>query len=308
MRKRPSDKFGLKTILLVVCLMAFFFFPASCLHAQTVAVQQGQKGCLWSIQTRTNKIYLLGALHFFRQDAYPLGDTIKRAYSDSRMLVFETNIDAMQDPAVQARMMKLGMYPEGQNLLPKLDEKTRRSLEKKLDEFGLPIEAFSRFKPWMVAIQIEVVQLLSLGFSPEHGIDVHFFNKAKTDGKEIGFLESTEFQISLLGKMVEQDQNALLKQTLKELENADDMAAGLIKFWKAGDSDRLHDLLSKSFKGYPDLYDRLLIQRNKNWIQEIESAMRLNKNVLFVVGAGHLVGPESVVDLLKKKGYQVKQQ
>jgi uncharacterized protein YbaP (TraB family) len=36
--------------------------------------------------------------------------------------------------------------------------------------------------------------------------------------------------------------------------------------------------------------------------------MRKNKNVLFVVGAGHLVGPESVVDLLRKAGYEVKQQ
>jgi uncharacterized protein YbaP (TraB family) len=67
-------------------------------------------------------------------------------------------------------------------------------------------------------------------------------------------------------------------------------------------------LLSKSFKDYPHLHDRLLIQRNKNWVQQIEGAMRKNKNVLFVVGAGHLVGPESVVDLLKEKGYQVKQQ
>jgi uncharacterized protein YbaP (TraB family) len=52
----------------------------------------------------------------------------------------------------------------------------------------------------------------------------------------------------------------------------------------------------------------LLIQRNKNWVQQIEGAMRNNKNFLFVVGAGHLVGPESVVDMLKERGYQVKQQ
>ena len=86
------------------------------------------------------------------------------------------------------------------------------------------------------------------------------------------------------------------------------MAADLVKLWKAGNAKGLHELLFKSFKDYPDLYDRLLIQRNKKWVEEIETLMRENKNILFVVGAGHLVGPESVVDLLKKRGYKVKQQ
>jgi hypothetical protein len=308
MFKRRFLNFRLNIVLFVFFLPAFFITTSFGLQAKTTAIQQTTKSCLWTVDTQSNKIYLLGSLHFLKQDAYPLAAAIKRAYADSQILVFETDIDAMQDPAVLSKMMELGMYSEGQNLLQNIDGSTRQLLEKKLVEFGLPIEAFSRFKPWFVAIQIETVQLLQMGFSPQYGIDIYFFNKAKTAGKEVRFLESTEFQINLLGKMVEQDQNAFLKQTLKELEFADELAGGLVKFWKAGASDQLHDLLSKSFKDYPDLYDRLLIQRNKNWVKEIEGAMRKNKNVLFVVGAGHLVGPESVVDLLKKKGYQVKQQ
>ncbi len=308
MVKRPFFKIRLSDILLVFFLLTFFFTSELWLYAKSHAVQQTSKSCLWSIQTQSNKFYLLGSLHLLKQDAYPLSAAIESAYNDSQKIVFETDIDAMQDPAVQARMMKLGMYPEGQDLLQNLHGSTRQLLEKKLTEFGLPIEAFSRFKPWFVAIQIEIVQLLRLGFSPEYGIDTYFFNKAKTAGKEVRFLESTEFQINLLGNMIEQDQNAFLNQTLKDLEVVNVLAGDLVKFWKDGDADKLHELLYKSFKDYPDLHDRLLIQRNKKWVKEIEGAMRKNKNTLFVVGAGHLVGPESVVDLLKKKGYQVKQQ
>jgi uncharacterized protein YbaP (TraB family) len=308
MLKRCFLNFKFKLVLFVFFLSAFLITTSFGLQAKTAAVQQTTKSCLWTVKSESNKIYLLGSLHFFKQDAYPLAAAIESAYADSQILVFETDIDAMQDPTVLGRMMNLGMYPEGQNLLQNIDESTRQLLEKKLSEFGLPLETFSGFKPWFVALQIETFQLLQMGFSPLYGIDVHFFGKAKAAGKEVGYLESTEFQINLLGKMAEQNQNAFLKQTLKELEFADEMAEGLVKFWKAGDPDRLHDLLSKSFNDYPDLYDRLLIQRNKNWVQQIEGAMRKNKNVLFVVGAGHLVGPESVVDLLKEKGYQVKQQ
>jgi uncharacterized protein YbaP (TraB family) len=298
---------GLCIVLFVFFLLGFFFTAQPDLQAKSTGVQQTPKSCLWSIKTRSNKIYLLGALHLFKQDAYPLAASIEKAYADSQVLVFETDIAAMQDPAVQTRMLKLGMYPEGQELLQNLDGNTRRLLEKKLTELGLPLEGFSRFKPWFVAVQIEIAQLLRLGFSPQYGIDVYFFDKAKAAGKEVRFLESTEFQINLFGSMDDEDQNAFLGQTLKELALADELAGGLVKFWKAGDAERLHDLLSKSFKDYPDLHDRLLIQRNKNWVKKVEDAMRKDKNVLFVVGAGHLVGPQSVVDLLKKKGYQVEQ-
>lgn len=299
----------LKSIPKVVFFISFFFIAANlCLSIGPAAGQETQKSCLWSIEGQSNKINLLGALHFFKPDAYPLAASIEKAYAGSQRLVFETDIAAMQDPAVQARMMELGMYPEGQNLWPNLEAGTRQLLEKKMTEFGLPPEAFSQFKPWFVAIQIEIVQLLRLGFNPQYGVDVHFFDRAKSGGKEVRFLESTEFQINLFGSMDKQDQNAFLNRTLKELELADEMAAGLAKFWKAGDAAGLYDLLSKSFKDYPDLYDRLLIQRNKKWVKEIEDTLRENKSVLFVVGVGHLVGPESVVDLLKKKGYAVKQQ
>jgi len=305
---RSALRFKFGAVFSVFFLAAFFVAGALFWQINPAAGEEAQKSCLWTIESQSNKIHLLGSLHFCKPDAFPLAASIERAYAESQRLVFETDLAAMQEPAVQAKMMALGMYPEGQGLWQNLDPGTRQLLEKKITEFGLPLEAFARFKPWFVAIQLEIVQLLRLGFSPQYGIDVHFFDRAKSAGKEVGFLESTEFQIGLLGSMDKQDQNAFLNQTFKELELADEMAEGLVKFWKAGDAARLHDLLSKSFKNYPDLYDRLLIQRNKKWVEEIEGAIRAKKSVLFVVGAGHLVGPESVVALLEKKGHQVKQQ
>jgi uncharacterized protein YbaP (TraB family) len=190
---------------------------------------------------------------------------------------------------MQAKMLQLGLYPEGQNLLQNLDGRTRQLLEKKMGALGLPLEQFARFKPWFIALTLTTLELQRMGFNPMYGLDVHFFNKARTDAKEIGFLEPAELQLNLLGNMVKKDQIAFLNQTLKDLETVNELAADLVKF-------------------YPDIHDRLLIQRNKKWVEEIEVQMRENKNVLFVVGAGHLVGPESVVDLLKKRGYKVKQQ
>ena len=308
MLKRPCFKNRFNQILLVFSLLTFFFISVLGLHAESTAVQQTTKSCLWSIQNQSNKFYLLGSLHVLKQDAYPLAIAIGSAYADCRKIVFETDIAALQEPAMQSIMLQLGLYPEGQNLLQDLDGHTRQLLERKMSVLGLPLEQFARFKPWLISLTLATLELQRLGFNPHYGLDVHFFNKASTDAKEIGFLESADFQLNLLGNMVKKDQIAFLNQTLKDLEVVNELAADLVKFWKTGNANGLHGLLYRSFKDYPDIHDRLLIQRNKKWVEEIEVLMQENKNVLFVVGVGHLVGPESVVDLLRKKGYRVKQQ
>ncbi|MGD8344106.1 MAG: TraB/GumN family protein [Desulfobacterales bacterium] len=276
--------------------------------AKTVTVEQSTKNCLWSIKTQSNKIFLLGSIHVLKQETYPLDPAIERAYAASERIIFETDIAAMQDAAMQTKMLELGMYPAGQNLFDNIARDTRQQLEKKMSALGLPLESFSRFKPWFVALTLTTLELQRLGYNSQYGIDMYFFGKAQSGGKEIGFLEPPEYQIDLLGNMTGKDQNDFLKQTLKDLELIGELAGDLVNSWKSGNADKLHELLHRSFKDYPNLNDRLLIQRNLKWVKEVEEAMRQNKNVLFVVGAGHLVGPESVVDLLRKNGHEVKQQ
>jgi uncharacterized protein YbaP (TraB family) len=301
-------KFTSCLVWFVSFLLTFFFTTNLGLHAKSTAVQQTSRSSLWSIQTQSNTFYLLGSLHVLKQDAYPLAAAIGSAYADCRKIVFETDIAALQEPAMQAKMLQLGLYPQGSNLLQDLDGSTRKLLERKMSALGLPLEQFTRFKPWFMALTLTTLELQRMGFNPLYGVDVHFFNKARTDAKEIGFLESAELQLNLLGNMVKKDQIAFLNQTLKDLEIVNELAADLVKFWKTGNAQGLHELLFRSFKDYPHLHDRLLIQRNKKWVEEIEALIRENKNILFVVGAGHLVGPQSVVDLLEQRGYKVKQQ
>ena len=308
MTKRHFIKYAFSVALFAFSLMFFFFISQLWLYAKTPAVQQTRNSCLWSVQTQSNKFYFLGSLHVLKQDAYPLSAAIGNAYSDSQKIVFETDIAAMHEPAMQAKMLELGLYPQGQNMLQNLNAGTRHMLEKKMTELGLPLEQFSRFKPWFMALTLTTLELQKLGFNPMYGVDVHFFNKATADGKEIGSLEPVSYQLNLLGKMDKQNQNAFLNQTLKDLELVNELAGDLVKFWKAGDANKLHALLYRSFKDYPELHERLLIRRNKKWLEKVENLMQGNKNVLFVVGAGHLVGPQSLVDLLRKKGYKVKQQ
>ncbi len=294
----------------VVTFFLFFLFSllvSTHLHAQQSEEARPSKSCLWVVETTSNKVFLLGSLHVLKSSAYPLAAEIDRAYASSQRLVFETNLGAMMEPAIQAKMMELGVYPEGQDLFQNISAATRKNLEEKLQDLGLPPAYFSRFKPWFLAVTLTTLELQRLGFNPLYGIDLHFYTKAKADEKELAYLESVEYQLNLLGKMSAQDQKSFLIQTLKDLEISAQLADDMMTAWQNGAADDLYTLLFKSFEDHPGIEDRLLTRRNKDWIQQIETMLKEPKNTMVIVGAGHLIGPEGLVELLKQKGYTVKQ-
>ncbi len=293
--------------ILAFLILGFFLTGGAAAANQQSQAEVTSKSSLWSVEARGNTIYLLGSLHVLKSDAYPLAAAIEEAYASSRKVVFETDMTAMTNPAVQQKMLALGLYPEGQTLDQHLSGQTKNLLKQKMSELGLPMQQFARFRPWFIALTLATFELQRLGYNPMYGIDMHFFSRAKEDAKELGFFEPVEYQIDLLGKMTNQDQESFLNQTLEEMDIVAELAAEMTAYWESGDAENLYQLMNRSFKDHSAIRDRLLIQRNKNWISQIEALMKENKNVLVIVGAGHLVGPDSVVDLLKKKGYSVEQ-
>ena len=62
-------------------------------------------------------------------------------------------------------------------------------------------------------------------------------------------------------------------------------------------------LLQEGFDEYPDLYRPLTVERNRKWVPQIEQLLDDRDDYLVVVGALHLVGKDSVIDLLERKGH-----
>jgi len=100
----------------------------------------------------------------------------------------------------------------------------------------------------------------------------------------------------------------LMKATLKDLDKVRSLYADMLKAWQTGDGPALEKLLNDSMSDAPALAKRMLTDRNERWVPIIQELRRGGKNVLVIVGAGHLVGDKGVVELLKKKGLKVTQQ
>lgn len=294
---------------MAVFFIFFFFllFTYTHLPAQQTEETSPTKSCLWEVKNGSTRIFLLGSLHVLKSSAYPLAQEINNAYAASDRLVFETDIGAMMEPTILTKMMQLGVYPEGQDLFQNISATTRQNLEKKLQDLGLSAATFARFKPWFMALTLTTLELQRLGFNPQYGIDLHFYTKAKADNKALAYLEPVEYQLDLLGKMDSRDQKSFLDQTLKDLDNSAQLADKMMAAWQKGEADDLHTLLFKSFEDHPGIEDRLLTRRNREWIDQIENMLRDPQTTMVIVGVGHLVGPEGLVELLTQKGYAVKQ-
>jgi len=107
--------------------------------------------------------------------------------------------------------------------------------------------------------------------------------------------------------MPERTQEMMLVQTLKDISTMEKEVEAIIKAWASGDVKAMESALLQSMREYPEVYQRLVSDRNRGWIPKIESYLSQSENYLIVVGAGHLAGKDSIIEMLKAKGYSVEQ-
>lgn len=284
--------------LLVVVVALALLVPV---HAQS-------HNFLWKASGKGSVVYLAGSIHLLSPEFYPLNPVFDNAFRDSDLLVEEVDFGEMLGPDSQMQALMRGMLPAGQTIDKVLSPATLALVNKTAKELGAPLDALQRFKPWMLALTLEGLELANAGFDPNLGLDKHFYDLAKEGGKAIQGLETVEYQLSRLDGMTPEQQDRMLAQTLKEIDTEKASVAKLTTAWKSGDTKTMEQLVLGNLKSEPALYERLLVERNKNWLPKLEALFSRKGRALVLVGAAHLVGPDGLVAMLKAKGYTVEQQ
>jgi len=174
-------------------------------------------------------------------------------------------------------------------------------------ELGLPVEPLKRFKPWSLALTLLGLEWQAAGFDADLGLDKHFYDQAVAAGKEVQGLETIEFQISRFDEMSMEEQDRMLASTLRELETEKAAVSTLANAWKAGDAPTVEKIVLQELRQEPRMYQRLLVDRNKDWMPKIEALFSRKGRAFVVVGAAHLVGPDGLLAQLKAKGYVIEQ-
>jgi uncharacterized protein YbaP (TraB family) len=246
-------------------------------------------------------IYLFGTFHLL--DGRPwFNDEVRTAFDASDELVLEARLP--ENPAdMQPLVMRYAVAPEGPPLSERLSAEQYAALNGIVTSVGAPAGAFDRLKPWFVSISLPgIVAQQRLGLSPDHGPEMVLSAAARERGIEIGELEGIEWQFNMFDTMADEQQIAMLREALDTLDDMGEQLTPMLAAWSTGNVDSLVTMMNRTLTETPELYRMLFTDRNATWAGWIEERMARPGTVFIAVGAGHLAGDHSVLNLLEARG------
>jgi uncharacterized protein len=268
----------------------------------TCARADGGLHSLWELHGKHNTVYLLGSIHVLRPSDYPLAPVVLDAYRNAKSLVMEVNLGEIDSAEVQSELLASAMLTDGKTLQAIMGPGRYPRAQSLAHDVGFDLSTFDQFAPWFAAEAISQVQLTQLGFDPQSGVEMYFTQRARTDGKAVAGLETLHEQIALFQSMPMDTQAEYLMSSLEQARDMPKEADDMVHAWQRGDTAWLESELKSDLGRDPAVYQSLLVARNRKWISRIEALLDDDKNYLVIVGTGHLVGRDSVIELLKKDG------
>jgi uncharacterized protein YbaP (TraB family) len=266
-----------------------------------------ERDFIWRAARGPSVVYLVGSVHLLSKDYYPLSPALDTAFKECDLLVEELHLGQMAQVESQMTILMRGLLPSGQTLDKVVSAATFALVSQRVKALGLPIEPLMRFKPWALALTLLGLEWQAAGFDAALGLDKHFYDQAVAAGKEVQGLETVEFQISRFDDLSMEEQDRMLASTLRELETEKAAVTTLANAWKAGDAATVERIVLQELRKEPRMYERLLVERNKDWLPKLEALFARKGRAFVVVGAAHLVGPDGLLALLKAKGYSIEQ-
>lgn len=293
-----------KYAIMLIWLAFLASLPSGGAQAQT-------RHLFWTVGNGAQSAHLLGSVHFGTPDFYPLPTAIMEAFAAADALAVEVNILAIDAAEVARLTLSKGMYKDNvHNLKANVRPETWRLLNETAPRFGLPIEFLGQQKPWLVGMTLSAMMFKQAGFREDLGVDYFFLKQATEGHKPIIELESFASQIGLFEGLSTAEQDEFLLQTLQDIHKGEDYLKRIIRAWKIGDDAAIDQLVNSDIKNRPGmerLYKLMLADRNVAMADTIEGLLKQGKQPFVVVGAGHLVGADSVVEHLRAKGYRIEQ-
>lgn len=260
---------------------------------------------VWKAQKGGSVIYLGGTFHVLRESDYPLPAEFDTAYKASSVVVFETDLGNLQGPSAQQKLLAKAMYADGSTIDKHLSAKAYGELSAYCEANGIPLTALGRFKPSMLMTTLTLMELMKLG-ATQQGVDRLFHELAARDGKDVEGLETVDEQIDYLVSMADGNEDEFVTHSIRNMKTIKQQFKAFSDAWRTGDAGKLDELMVAELKtSQPKLYKKLISDRNRNWLPLIEAYQKTPRTEFILVGAGHLVGPDGIIEALRKKGYRV---
>ena len=274
-----------------------------------LGVQAANAQLLWKISGRgiEKPSYILGTHHAV---PYTFCDTIPglmKAFGEVGHVVGEFDMLKMgaMTPQQMQNMQKMMMMPADTTMASLFSDAQRDTLDAYLkNTLGANLQMLSSMKP--MTIMVTVQQKMFMEIIPDiaslTGIDKYMQTLAAEKGKQVGGLETMEYQLGLLYGSSLQDQADALMDMVRR-SNSKELLQELTAAYRTQNLDTLWKIFQDQMTELE--YDALVKTRNLNWLEEMKVLLP-TQSTLYVVGAGHLPGDSGMINLLRDAGYKVK--
>jgi len=279
------------------------------LTSQLAWAQSDVKPPLWEVRAGDTTAYLFGTIHVGAADFYPLPESVQSAFRNSDTLALEADPDNAQQAA---SALAIGMYTPPDSIENHLDVSLLAGVQEVSALYGLQFQQLRQMKPYMLMFMLTMMEYGRLGYDSSYGLDSHFSQRAHREGKPIIELESMSQQMRMLDGLSSQLHTAMLEITVDEIRTGkvSIVSNEMIAAWRSGDPNQLNDVMSaEERKLAPPLAKEFrrhfLVDRNVAMARRIDGMIKSGQRVFIAVGALHLVGENSIPDILREKGYTV---
>lgn len=273
---------------------------------------------IWKVDGPHGRVFLFGSIHILPSGLQWRTPALDAALAEAQQLVFEINIDEAKNPLLMMGMTaKFGMLPQGESLHRLLAPERRKQFDDIVTSLGLTPAKLDRMQPWLAAMTISSLAAAKQSLKPGEklnanesvrmvaGVDDQLWTWAKGANKERGALETIETQLRVFGDLTPDQQAALLVVTLDDVSKPRAEVSSMLESWRTGNTAALDKELHSGVDRFPALRLAILHNRHVRWIPQIEAMLNDGRTHVVIAGAAHMVGADSVVDMLRQRGYHV---
>lgn len=259
---------------------------------------------LWVVKDHDSTLYLFGTIHVLKPDADWRSPRFDAAFDSASQLVLE-----VENPEDQAALMPLiqqhGLSPD-RPLSTLLSAEDIARLDETARSLGLSAAQLDPMRPWLASLSLAVAPLAKAGYQPSSGVDPILRARAEANGMAVSGLETLDQQVRLLAGFPEDGQLAYLKRTLDDYASGAAQLDLLVAAWLAGDVEAIDAIGVASMRQAGDrVYQALLVDRNRDWADQIVRLLDGSGEGFIAVGALHLAGEDSVQAMLAQRDVTV---
>lgn len=299
--------FHLPSLLLMIALLPVTLLLAGCAQQEPrYDLANEATPALWRIDTidGARAGYLFGTVHLLPEGIDWQTALLKSAMDQSNALVIEVlGADDAQrlTRAFHALAFSPGLPPVEARLPPDLDDE----LAAARDDVGAATFALDRMESWAAALTLASAQHDNLGLDRDQGVEARLQLRFAGQGKPVRELETIEQQLGAFDTLSEMAQRRMLRNVVADTSDVRAEFEKLLQVWASGDIAGLVEASQGGMMEAPDIREAILVTRNRAWASRIDAMLKRGDRPFIAVGAGHLVGPDNVRELLEAKGYRV---